>query len=229
MALGPGEVIVFRSRLDEAEAASLEPLLSREEEARAARFAFPLERARFVVSRGRLRMLLARLSGGDPMDLRIENDPDGKPRLGGECGQGRIRFNVAHSGDLWACAVALHQEVGLDVEEVRADRDVDRLAEGSFAPAETAAIRALRSRERRAAFHRCWTRKEAYLKARGIGITVPLDSFEVEVRPGASARILATRPDPADAARWTLHDLDLGPGFAAALCAEGSVRSIILR
>lgn len=226
--LHAGEVVVFRAPLDGTEAAALVPLLSPAEEARAAAFAFPRERARFVVSRGRLRMLLARLSGEDPLDLRLAADPDGKPRLGGECGPGRIRFSVAHSGALWACAVALHREVGLDLEEEREDREVDRLAERYFAPAEAAAIRGLPEGGRRTAFLRCWTRKEAYLKARGFGITVPLDSFEVEVRPGAPARLLATRPDPADADRWTLHELDMGPGFAASLCVEGVVRAVRL-
>jgi 4'-phosphopantetheinyl transferase len=224
--LHPEEVVVYRAPFDARSAPPLEPLLSRDEAARAARLAFPRERARFVFSRGRLRLLLAGLGGGDPAELRIEADPDGKPRLGGECGQGRIRFSVSHSGPVWACAVALHREVGLDVEEVREERDADRLAERYFSPAETAAIRALPDRERRAAFHRGWTRKEAYLKARGLGITVPLDSFEVEVRPGEPARLLATRPDPEDAARWTLHDLGFGPGFAAALCVEGTVRAV---
>jgi len=225
--LRPDEVVVFRAPLDEAAAPSLAPLLSREEEARAARFAFPRERARFTVSRGRLRLLLGRLAGVEPMDLAIETTPGGKPRLAGEAGA-RLRFSVSHSGALWACATALGREVGLDLEEIRTDREIDRLAERTFAPAEAAAIRALPEGERAAAFHRCWTRKEAWLKARGSGIAdaIPLDSFEVEVRPGQPARVLATRPDPSDAARWSLHDLDLGPGFAGAACVEGAVRAV---
>ena len=204
--LDPGDVAVHRCALAESEAASLAPLLSPEEEARAARFAFPRERDRFTVSRGRLRLLLARLAGGDPRGLRLETDAGGKPRLA----EGRLRFNVSHSGALWACAVALDREVGLDVEEVREDRDVERLAGRYFAPAEAGAILALPAAERSAAFHRCWTRKEAALKARGTGITVPLESV-------------------AEDSRWTLRDVDLGPGFAAAVCAEGPVRAVSLR
>jgi 4'-phosphopantetheinyl transferase len=223
--LRPDEVLVVRGALDEEAAPSLAPLLSPAEEARAARFARDRERARFVVSRGRLRMLLAGLAGEEPMDLRIEEDASGKPRLAGDA---RIRFNVSHSGALWACAVALRREVGLDVEEIRADRETERLAERTFAPAEAAAIRELPAAERGAAFHRCWTRKEAYLKARGPGIAeaIPLASFEVELRPGVPARLLATRPDPGEAARWSLHDLDLGPGFAGAVCVEGQVAAV---
>jgi 4'-phosphopantetheinyl transferase len=219
------EVLVVRAPLDPSDAQSLAPLLSPEEAARAARFAHERERARYTVSRGRLRMLLAGLAGADPMDLAIETGADGKPRLRGDS---RIRFNLSHSGALWACAVALHREVGLDLEEVRPGREVERIAERTFAAAETAAIRELPESERAAAFHRCWTRKEAYLKARGFGIAeaIPLASFEVEVRPGVPARLIATRPDSGDAAKWSLHDLDLGPGFAAAVCVEGQVAAV---
>nr|AFB69900.1 phosphopantetheinyltransferase family protein [uncultured bacterium] len=222
------EVLVVRGSLDPEDASSLEPLLSPEEAARAARFVHARERARYTVSRGRLRMLLAGLAGADPMDLAIETGADGKPRVGGDS---RIRFNISHSGALWACAVALQREVGLDLEEIRPGREVDRIAERTFAPAETAAIRALPEAERAAAFHRCWTRKEAYLKARGFGIAeaIPLASFEGEVRPGVPARLLATQPDPADAGRWSLHDLDLGPGFAAAVCVEGEVSAVRIK
>ena len=205
---------------DDAALAAFRALLSPGERARADAFAFEEPRRAFTVSRGRLRLLLASLAGGAPGARRLFEDDLGKPRLGGECGQGRWRFNVSHSGGLWACAVALHREVGLDVEAVRPERPVESIMNRYFAPAEAAAILALPAGERSAAFHRVWTRKEAWLKARGFGITVSLDSFEVSHGPG-EARLLSTRPDPAEAGRWTLLDLDFGAGFAGALCVEG--------
>jgi 4'-phosphopantetheinyl transferase len=201
--------------------AAFRALLSPEEGARADAFAFEEPRRAFTVSRGRLRVLLASFAGGAPEGLRILEDDLGKPRLGGGCGQGRWRFNVSHSGGLWACAVALHREVGLDLEAVRPDRAVESITKRYFSPAEAAALTALPAAERTAAFHRIWTRKEAWLKARGFGITVPLDSFEVSLEAG-DARLLATRPDPGEAARWTLRDLDFGGGFVGALCVEGA-------
>jgi len=201
--------------------------LSPAERERAARFAFDRERQAFVASRGLLRRVLSRLAGAPPGTLRIEEDALGKPRLGGECGQGRVRFNVSHSGGLWACAVALHREVGLDIERIDPARAGDRIAERTFSPSEVVALRALPEGERVAAFHRCWTRKEAYLKARGFGISIPLDSFEVTLGPGEPARLLATRPDPADAGRWSLVDLNPGPGFAGALCVEGREGAVV--
>lgn len=228
--LRPDTVEVFRASLDadDGNLARLESWLSAEERARATRFAFDRERRAFVASRGLLRSLLARATGTTPGEAEIVADANGKPRLGGRCGQGRIRFNLSHSGDVWACAVALHREVGIDVEEVRPDRGGDRIAERTFSPVEIGALRALPEADRVFAFHRCWTRKEAFLKARGLAVTVPLDSFEVSLAPGEPPRILATRPDPAEASRWTLHDLDFTPGFAGALCVEGEVREVRL-
>jgi 4'-phosphopantetheinyl transferase len=224
--LHPDRVHVFFA--DHAAAAATpgrwEPALAPAERARAGAFAFPRERERFVASRGLLRELLGRLAGGDPCAAEILSDPGGKPRLAGSCGQGRIRFNVAHSGDLWACAVALHREVGIDVEAVDPSREVSRLAARYFSPAEADALAALPEGERGAAFHRIWTRKEAWLKARGFGLALALDSFEMSHAPG-DARLLATRPDPAEAARWELHDLDIGPGHAAAVALETVVRN----
>ena len=211
-------VDVYRASLS-ADPSGFESCLSPEERARADGLAFPRGRARFVASRGHLRVLLARLAGGTPASQAIV--------AGGTCGQGSIRFNVSHSGDLWACAVAVGREVGLDVEAVDPDRKVSSLATRHFSRAEADALAALPAAERTAAFHRVWTRKEAWLKARGFGISVPLDSFEVTHGAG-DARLLATRPDPAEAARWTLRDLDLGPGFAGCVAAEGEVREVRL-
>ena len=207
--------------VDDGTLAAFRALLSPEERARADGYAFEEPRRAFTVSRGRLRTLLASFAGGTPQGIRIFEDDLGKPRLGGECGQGRWRFNVSHSGSLWACAVSLYREVGLDVEAVRPERAVESITRRYFSPAEAAALLALPEGERSGAFHRIWTRKEAWLKARGFGITVPLDSFEVSHGAG-DARLVATRPDPSEAARWTLLDLDLGPGFAGALCVEGT-------
>jgi 4'-phosphopantetheinyl transferase len=220
------KVEIVRASLS-ADPAPFEASLSAEERARADRFAFPRERARFVVSRGLLRAVLARRAGGTPAGQSIVIDPLGKPRLGGTCGQGRLRFNVSHTGDLWACALTVGAEVGLDVEEVRPDRSIESIARTYFKRAEADAVLGLEGAGRVAAFHRVWTRKEAWLKARGFGITVALDSFEVSHGAG-DARLVATRPEPDEAARWTLRDLDLGPGFAGAVAVEGTAAEVLL-
>jgi len=221
--LRPDGVDLWKGSLDAAPdaLAAFRDTLSEDERARADRFAFPRERERFTASRGLLREVLARYAGATPASLEITADDLGKPRLGGRCGEGRLRFNVSHSADLWLSAVALHREVGVDVEAIRADRTHDRIARRFFSPGEVAALDALPESDRVLAFHACWTRKEAWLKARGFGLTLPLDSFDVTLRPGEEARLLATRLDPADAVRWRLVSLDPAEGFTAALAVGG--------
>ena len=222
--LRPDAVEVWRASLDAAEGdmARFEASLPPEERARADRFAFPGARRAFVAGRGMLRELLARYAGGSPASQEIVADPDGKPRLAGPCGQGRVRFNASHSGGLWTCAVALHREVGIDVEAIDPSRRIESIMGRYFAPAEAAAVRG--SPDPLRAFHRVWTRKEAWLKARGTGITVPLDSFEVSA--GEEARLVAAGGRPPGEGAWTLRDLDFGPGFAGALSCEGEVREV---
>ncbi len=221
--LHPDVVHVWRSSLDVGEGgeAALLCLLSSEEKARAEKYSFEKPRRDWIVSRGLLRSLLTRLSGEDACDHLLTEDEKGKPRLGGTCGQGRIRFNLSHSGDLWVCAVALHREVGIDVERSDADRPHERLARRFFSPAEREALLSLPAEELPAGFLRCWTRKEAFLKAKGFGITIPLDSFDVTLAPGDPPAVVATRFDPDEAERWSMMDLDVGAGFAGALCVEG--------
>jgi 4'-phosphopantetheinyl transferase len=222
--LGPDRVLVRTERFPDhaARAEALAATLSPSERARAAAFAFPRERERFAISRGLLRALLARFAGGSPASQEIVEGPHGKPALAGSCGQGRVRFSVSHSGDLWGCAVGFRREVGLDLEAVDPARDHARLAERYFSPAEAAALAALPPGERNGAFHRCWTRKEAWLKCLGFGLHLPLDGFEVSLRSGEPAALLAVRFDPGVPGPWRLVDLDLGPGFAACLAVEGA-------
>jgi 4'-phosphopantetheinyl transferase len=221
--LAPDAVVVRTARFSAA-AARLDALaatLARPERARAARFAFVRERERFTISRGLLRAVLAEFAGGTPASQEIVDGPHGKPALAGSCGQGRVRFSVSHSGDLWACAVAFRREVGLDVEEIDPERDHARLAARFFSPAESEALAALPAPDRVAAFHRIWTRKEAWLKCLGFGLHLPLDGFDVSVEPGV-ASLRSVRCDPGAPGPWSLRDLDLAPAFAACLAVEGA-------
>jgi 4'-phosphopantetheinyl transferase len=228
--LAPATVHVWRASLEAGgdEESAFRRSLSAEERARADRFAFDEPRKRWVVSRGRLRVLLGSLTGAEPRDVVLVEDERGKPRLGGTCGQGRLRFNVSHSGDLWVCAVALHREVGVDIERHDRNRHHERLARGYFSAAEREALLALPRAKIPEAFLRCWTRKEAFLKAVGFGITVPLDSFDVTLAPEDPPMVVSTRFDADAAARWSLVDLDPGPGYAGALCVEGPVPEVLL-
>jgi 4'-phosphopantetheinyl transferase len=217
------EVHVWRARLQGrgSELDALDRLLSPDERARADRFHFPKDREQFIVARGTLRRLLSRYLSVEPVQVGFEYTSHGKPYLPLEAGGDTLRFNVSHSGGLALYAVTRRREVGVDIEMIRPEVAGEPLAERFFAPAEVAALRTLPSPQQPEAFFACWTRKEAYIKARGEGLSLPLSAFEVTLRPGEPAALCSTKTDPGEAARWALTALDPGPGFAAALAVEG--------
>jgi 4'-phosphopantetheinyl transferase len=139
-----------------------------------------------------------------------------------------VSFNVSHSGELALLAVGRGREVGIDIERMDAHTDMDALARRFLSEAERSCLASLEGPGRRAAFYRAWTSKEAYLKARGVGLSVPLDSFDVSFRPGAPPRLLASREVGAAVARWTLMELPTGPDYAAVLAIDGTPRTIRL-
>jgi 4'-phosphopantetheinyl transferase len=145
----------------------------------------------------------------------------GKPALGASHAAPALRFNLAHSDGLGLCAVASSRDVGVDIERLRPDFADDGAAEHFFSRAEVTALRTLHGERRARAFFDCWTRKEAYIKARGDGLWLPLDRFEVSLEPGDPPALLATHDEPAEAARWSLLDLDAGPDYAATVAVEG--------
>jgi 4'-phosphopantetheinyl transferase len=111
--------------------------------------------------------------------------------------------------------------VGIDLEYIRSDLQVEQLAERFFSRREIATLRTLPPEVQRQAFFLCWTRKEAYLKARGEGLSLPLDQFDVSLIPGEPAALLSTQRDPYEVSRWSLQELTPAPGYAAALAVEG--------
>ncbi len=144
-----------------------------------------------------------------------------KPALAADFAHSRLQFSVSHSGELVLVAVALGRAVGVDVERIRTDIAVGQIATRFFSAHEQDALARLAADRQHEAFFACWARKEAYIKARGDGLNLPLDSFDVEFLPGRPARLVETRHDPAEARRWTLQELDAGEGYQAALAVEG--------
>ena len=202
--------------------ARADALLAADERERADRFAFPDLRRCFVVGRAALRSILARYTGLQPAQIRFRYGARGKPSLDRPPRPDSIRFNLSNSHELALVAVSRGQELGIDVEWTgRPFPDAEGIAERFFSPAERATLRALPPSQRLAAFYACWTRKEAFIKARGDGLALPLDAFDVSLAPDAPPALLAGRGPAADVARWELHPLDLGPGYAAALVVEG--------
>jgi len=216
-------VDVWRIRLDLAPAARdrLRATLAPDEQARADRFRSPIDGGRFIAGRGSLRAILGLYLGASPETLRLDAGPHGKPRLTGPHRASGLEFNLSHTGGLAALAVADGRRVGADIEAVRPIVAMERIVERFFSPRERSAIAALPESSRLAAFFRTWTSKESYQKATGLGMTVPLDGFDVAVDPGAPPALLDVRGRPGEAARWTIRDLPPCPGHLGAIAAEG--------
>jgi 4'-phosphopantetheinyl transferase len=203
--------------------------LSEDERARSARFHFERDRVRFVVARGALRNILGHYLNVPPGSLRFGYGAHGKPSLLPEfvmgssgLAAGKLEFNVSHSHTLALVAVAQGRALGVDIERLRADASERQLAERFFSAQEVSALCALPDAQQPRAFFDCWTRKEAYIKARGEGLSFPLAEFDVSLQPGMPATLLCVRGDALEAGRWSLRTLDVGPGYAAALAVEGS-------
>lgn len=223
LALSSAEVHVWRVPLDlqDAPVQRLQGTLSADELQRAERFYFQRDRRRFTVARGVLRGILSQYLGLEPQQLRFCYSTYGKPALVSTTSTMRPRFNVSHSHELALYAVTYNRDIGVDVEHRRTNFACEEIAERFFSPHERAVLRSLPAQVKYEAFFNCWTRKEAYIKARGEGLSLPLDQFDVSLAPGEPAALLATRWAPHEAARWVLRELMPSPGYAAALAVEG--------
>jgi 4'-phosphopantetheinyl transferase len=196
----------------------IESTLSADEANRAARFHFKADKDRFIAAPGALRDILARYLTCGAGELTFSVNPYGKPILNDH----KLEFNLSHSGDFALVAVAQERKVGVDVERIRQGISSHVIARQYFSKSEIAELQSLPLEQRESAFFTCWTRKEAYIKAQGIGLSLPLESFDVSLTPNEPAILRAVRPDPQEANRWTLLSLDVDPNYAGALAVEGA-------
>jgi 4'-phosphopantetheinyl transferase len=188
--------------------------LSPQELSRADRFQFENLRRSYTRSRGSLRLLLAHYLGCPPNEIELTCRPKGKPILRDSS---RIDFNASHSGEMALYAFTVGCEVGIDVEKLRKLDEPESIATRFFSTAEASELLSLAPEQRSPAFFRCWTRKEAYVKAIGDGLSIPLDRFQVTLLPGVPARFVQLASDMGTAADWTLDHLELAPGYLGAL------------
>jgi len=221
--LGEDEVQLWRVDLEaiRSHESSWQQLLSSDERSRAARFHFAADRQRFVASRAWLRTILAAFLVTEPSELNFSYSKNQKPFLSSAFAESGITFNISHSGGIALYAFARRREIGVDVEQVRRDFDAESIAHRFFSASEQKQLAALPKSEKVEAFFRCWTRKEAYIKAIGEGLSLPLSQFDVSLEALETNALLATRPDPAEAERWTIREVSGGAGYSAALCVRG--------
>lgn len=194
----------------------LDGALSADEWARAGRLRVRRDGLRFGRGRGFLRAVLGRYLERDPKELRLEYGWRGKPELS----DGRLRFNLSHSDGLLLLAVTLDRPIGVDLERVRPVADLERIAARFFSEAENLALASVPARDRPELFFRCWSRKEAYLKARGCGLGVPLAQVDVGLAAAEGPAPLVMHGSPEESTRWSLSGLRPAPEHCAALVVE---------
>jgi 4'-phosphopantetheinyl transferase len=222
---GRASVEVWRTALDlpEPETEALAALLADDERARADRFRFARDRRRFAVGRGVLRALLGRTLGIAPREIVFSYGIRGKPALEWPDGSG-LEFNLSHSNGVALFATSWRRDVGVDLEHQGKNIDYLGIASRFFTSRELSQIRGQRDEPgRRSAFFRGWARKEAFLKARGDGLWVGLDQFEVSIDPALPPRVAWTAWDPEEAGCWSVLDLDVASDFAAAIVVKGAL------
>ena len=210
----PGHAHVFRLRLDldQQRLAALSALLNEDERARAARYIPEASRRQFTAARAQMRQVLGALLRREPAELRFNFGAYGKPSLA----DGDLCFNLSHSAGLALLGVSRTQEIGVDIKSTHRVVEYDQLAPRFFAATEAAALAALPASERGRAFFSIWTRKEAYIKACGMGLSLPLQDFSVS----------HDHPATLSAEGWSIRALDPGPGYAAALVIAGDLHAL---
>jgi 4'-phosphopantetheinyl transferase len=193
--------------------------LDLDERKRADRCHFEKHRRRFIAGRGFLRLLLGRYLAIAPEDVSFAYGPYGKPSLAGERQASRLRFNASHSHELAVYGFVEDQDIGVDVEYSQAEFAGEDIARHFFSAYEVEKLMALPEGERGAAFFRCWTRKEAYIKAFGSGLSHPLDQFDVTLAPNEPAALIRDHRDEQATSRWSMFNLEL-EGYAGAVVVE---------
>lgn len=217
------DIWYLRVEAPDAELNRFREFLSDDEKARAQRFRFEHLQRKFTICRGVLRLLLGRYLNVPPQAIAFQYTSTGKPKLAVDFG---IHFNVSHSGEVALFAFARDCELGVDVEQVRPLPEMLSIAERFFSAEEVTELVGTPDDERQRAFFRCWTRKEAYIKATGEGLSAPLDQFAVSFRDGEAARFLNLQGNTKAASEWILYDIPLADDYVGALAYRAQARQV---
>lgn len=194
-------------------------LLSAEETKRAECFRFHKDRIRYIVSHSALRSILGAYLNMNGRRLIFSCNKYGKPFLSENSETLPIQFNFSHAGDYALVAITLERAIGVDIEYIQGDVEIADISR-FFSDPEKELMEGLGSVERPLAFFNCWTRKEAYIKARGQGLTYPLNRFEVSLRPGDPAKLIRVDKEPDEVFRWRMEDIYVAPDYSATLVVE---------
>jgi 4'-phosphopantetheinyl transferase len=221
--VGQDEIHVWRADLNVTQQLleALEDTLEKKERDRANRFHFEKDRRHFIAARGLLRVILGSYLKLKPNRLNFIYTPHGKPKIANEIEYNYLKFNLSHSHGLALYAITLGRKIGIDIERVRTNLSFEKLAKRFFSPLEFQMLSSLPPSERIEGFFNCWTRKEAYIKAIGEGLSIPLNQFDVTLNPSDEAKIVSIKGDSNLASYWSLYPLTPAPGYVGALAVEG--------
>jgi Phosphopantetheinyl transferase len=221
--LADNEVHVWRAQLHlpASQVQQLRDILTADELDRADHFAFEKDKQHFIAARGTLRSILSRYTNIQPSHVRFCYNSYGKPLLASRFDQYLLNFNLSHSDGMALYAITRNREIGIDLERIRSDFQYEEIAERFFSPREVAVLHTIQTELRLEAFFNCWTRKEAYIKAHGQGLSLPLDSFDVSFAPWEPPMLLITKDESQEASRWTLQELRPGHGYVGAVAVKG--------
>lgn len=223
--LSSDEAHIWRARLDldDSYQHSFLQLLSPDEKTRASKFRFPRDSRNYIVARGILRTLIGQYLEMPPQEISFQYSKFGKPTLEGI---DSLQFNISHAKNVALFAFTKKFTVGVDVEYVNPEIEVNDIARSFFATKEVSNLLALPEEQQPLAFFNCWTRKEAFIKAIGEGLSFPLNQFEVSLAPDEPAELLATHWDVNAVSNWTLHSMSPAPDFVGCLVIKGSANQV---
>ena len=226
--VAPAEIHVWRINLlcPLAEIARLQNVLSAAEKKQSARYHFAHDQRRFIVRRAVLRQLLAAQLGLHPEEIKIDSANFQKPKIAATQNSDGLRFSSSHSADWALIALAQNRDVGVDVEQHRPLPDAGDLVRNSFSDFEIAEFERLPEPARTEGFFNCWTRKEAFVKAIGLGLAYSLKKFSVTLAPGRPAALVDVAGDSVARKKWLMASLNVAPAHSAALFFEAGPSAI---
>jgi 4'-phosphopantetheinyl transferase len=216
--LGDDEVDVWRLSLDPLDSmvSELRARLSAEENDRAEKFKFQKDRKRYILTHGLLRVILSVYADVSPEELKFTQNRYGKPELVHPSGL-NLTFNLSHSHERALIGIARGRQIGVDIEYVKNDFEWKEIVERFFSSREIQMINALPKNLQHKAFFTCWTRKEAYVKATGMGLSLPLKEFDVSPLPGAATLLLSHK----EASQWSMKEVDVAESYVATVAVAG--------
>ena len=197
------------------------PLLNAEEAVQQKRFHFEKHRHQYLITRAMIRTLLSRYVGIAPQDLRFQKNDYGRPELVPEQLSVPLHFNLSHTDGLIVCGVVLHSEIGVDVEDITRGGDLVQIADRFFSPGEVADLHTVPADRQEDRFFDYWTMKEAYIKARGMGLSIPLEQFSYHINDTDTHIGLTVDPRQQDeGSRWQIRQWRCAPCYKVAICLE---------